>query len=263
MRSSVLLRLLDRLARTCGSTVCTWRPISATDATSSSVADATDWTLTEASSDAAATAVESCWVVAAVEVSLPAEASSCAEAADTVWTISPTADSNSSASRAISALRPAAARRSASAFSSASCRACSAALILKSSTACAISPISSPRPRPGSTTAKSPPRELLHAAREPLERLGHAAGGEQDDGEQDHADDAGADQDRPAHPGAVGELRLDHRGDLQHAAHVADLPVGLGRARDAVVAVDAGLRDHDVGDRDAHDRACRCAPPRA
>ena len=55
----------------------------------SSVADATDCTLVEASSDAAATIVVSSCERSAVADSVPAEASSSVEADDTVWTISP------------------------------------------------------------------------------------------------------------------------------------------------------------------------------
>jgi hypothetical protein len=57
----------------------------------SSVADATDWTLVEASSEAAATAVVTCWARSAVELSVPAEASSSVEAEETVSMISSTA----------------------------------------------------------------------------------------------------------------------------------------------------------------------------
>ena len=84
---------------------CTWRLISLTEEVISSVAEATDWTLAEASSEAAATTPESCWVVSAVLVSVPAAASSSVEADDTVSMMSPTAASNSSASLCIAALR--------------------------------------------------------------------------------------------------------------------------------------------------------------
>jgi len=57
----------------------------------SSVAEATDCTLVEASSDAAATAVVNSCARTAVEVSVPAEASSSVDADDTVSMISPTA----------------------------------------------------------------------------------------------------------------------------------------------------------------------------
>ena len=70
---------------------CTWRLISLTDDDSSSVADATDCTLVEASSEAAATAVVSSCDRSAVAVSVVADASSSVEAEDTVSTISPTA----------------------------------------------------------------------------------------------------------------------------------------------------------------------------
>ena len=60
---------------------------------SSSVAEATDCTLVEASSEAAATMVVSSCARSAVEVSVPAEASSSVEADDTVSMISPTAPS--------------------------------------------------------------------------------------------------------------------------------------------------------------------------
>ena len=72
MRGVGLLRLLDRLAGDAGSNSCTWRLISSTEEVSSSVAEATDWTLAEACSDAAATVADSCWVVSAVWVSVVA-----------------------------------------------------------------------------------------------------------------------------------------------------------------------------------------------
>ena len=50
--------------------VCTWRLISLTDEAISSVADATDCTLVEASSEAAATMVVSCCERSAVDVSV-------------------------------------------------------------------------------------------------------------------------------------------------------------------------------------------------
>ncbi len=53
----------------------TWRLISLTDEAISSVAEATDCTLVEASSDAPATVVASRWERSAVEVSVEAEAS--------------------------------------------------------------------------------------------------------------------------------------------------------------------------------------------
>jgi hypothetical protein len=55
---------------------CTWRAISLTEPANSSEADATEFTLADACSDAAATPVESCCVVSAVFVSVPAAASS-------------------------------------------------------------------------------------------------------------------------------------------------------------------------------------------
>ena len=63
-----------------------------TEDDSSSVADATDCTLVEASSEAAATVVVSFCERSAVADSVPAEASSWVEADDTVWTISPIID---------------------------------------------------------------------------------------------------------------------------------------------------------------------------
>jgi hypothetical protein len=84
---------------------CTWRLISLTEDDSSSVAEATDCTLVEASSEAAATLVVTSCARSAVDVSVPAEASSSVEADDTVSTISPTAASKESASLTISALR--------------------------------------------------------------------------------------------------------------------------------------------------------------
>ena len=71
----------------------------------SSVAEATDWTLSDASSEASATTVESCWVVSAVLVKAWAAASSLAEDDDTVLMMLPTAFSKASASRRTAALR--------------------------------------------------------------------------------------------------------------------------------------------------------------
>ena len=83
----------------------TWRLISLTDNDSSSVADATDWTLVEASSDALATVVASSLPRSAVPVSAPAEDSSSLEVVDTVFTISPTTAWKPSAILFMSALR--------------------------------------------------------------------------------------------------------------------------------------------------------------
>jgi len=74
---------------------CTWRLISFTEEDISSVADATDCTLAEASSDADATAVASSCECSAVEAREPADASSSVDADDTVSTISPIRASNS------------------------------------------------------------------------------------------------------------------------------------------------------------------------
>jgi hypothetical protein len=84
---------------------CTCRLISLTEEESSSVADATDCTLVDASSEAAATIVVSSCDRSAVAVSVEADASSSVEADDTVSMISPTADSKLSASLIMSALR--------------------------------------------------------------------------------------------------------------------------------------------------------------
>jgi hypothetical protein len=69
------------------------------------VAEATDCTLVEASWEAVATILVSSCARSAVEVNEPAEASSSVDADDTVYTISPTADSNVSASLIMSCLR--------------------------------------------------------------------------------------------------------------------------------------------------------------
>ena len=122
----------------------------------SSVAEATDWTFADASSDADATLTESRWVESAVCVSDPAAASSSVDADETVLTISPTAASNSSASLRIWARRRTASSCSCSALASASLRAFSCARILNFSTASATSPISSLRPNPGRTVSKFP-----------------------------------------------------------------------------------------------------------
>ena len=68
---------------------CTWRLISLTEDAICSVADATDWTLVEASAEAAATTVVSFCERSAALVKVPAEDSSSVEAEETVPTISP------------------------------------------------------------------------------------------------------------------------------------------------------------------------------
>jgi outer membrane murein-binding lipoprotein Lpp len=93
----------------------------------------------------------------AVDVSVPADASSSVEADETVSTISPTAASNESASLTMSALRCWAAIWSCLILASASSRAFCSETTLNFSTAPATAPSSSLRPRPGSTTAKLPP----------------------------------------------------------------------------------------------------------
>jgi hypothetical protein len=70
--------------------------LSLMDEVISSVAEATDCTLVEASSDAAATMVVNSCERTAVDVNVPAEASNSLDEADTVSTISPTALSKSS-----------------------------------------------------------------------------------------------------------------------------------------------------------------------
>src|SRR3954468_13994093 len=70
---------------------CTWRLISLTEDDSSSVAEATELTLVDASSEAEATRVDSSCERTAVDVSVEADASSWVEAEETVWMISPTA----------------------------------------------------------------------------------------------------------------------------------------------------------------------------
>src|SRR3954453_19350170 len=85
--------------------VCTWRLISLTEEAISSVAEATDCTLVDASSDAAATMVVRRCDRSAVDDSVRAEASSSVEADDTVLMISPSAASKSLASLFMSDLR--------------------------------------------------------------------------------------------------------------------------------------------------------------
>ena len=63
--------------------------------------------LLEASSEAPATWLDRLWVVSAVRVSVPADASSCTAEAETLETMAPTAASNSSAKRMSSARRAA------------------------------------------------------------------------------------------------------------------------------------------------------------
>ena len=123
--------------------------------------------LLEASSDAPATWLDRLWVVSAVRVSVPAAASSCTAEADTFETMAPTAVSKSSAKRISSVRRAALLALFCASWAAASRSALTMACSLNSSTAPAISPISSLRPRPGSTTSKLPPassRIALHIA---------------------------------------------------------------------------------------------------
>ena len=123
--------------------------------------------LLEASSEAPATWLDRLWVVSAVRVSVPAAASSCTADDETLETMAPTASSNSSAKRISSARRAALAALFCASWVAASRSARATACTLNSSTALAISPSSSLRPRPGSTTSKLPAassRIALHIA---------------------------------------------------------------------------------------------------
>src|SRR5947209_9552616 len=134
----------------------TCRPISLMEVVISSVAEATDCTLDEVSSDAAATTPESCWVAALLRVSTIAEFSSSLEADETFSMMLPTAVSNRSARLYNSARRLAASSRVFSSRSAVSRSALAMACTLNSSIARAICPTSSPRPSPGSCTSKLP-----------------------------------------------------------------------------------------------------------
>ena len=135
---------------------CTWRLISDTDEAISSAAAAADCALAEDCSDAEATVADSIWVTSAVLVSCPADDSSSEEAVDTVWMIFPIAESKPSAICCIAALR------SPSAFSFRLACSCSidctrSAFSLKTWTARAMAPTSSPRLSAGTETSRSPP----------------------------------------------------------------------------------------------------------
>ena len=142
----------------------TWRPISLTDSDSSSVAVATDCMFDDASSEAPATWPDRLSVVSAVRVSVSAAVSSCSAEAATLETMPPTAPSKSSAKRINSARRASPALRFCASWLSASRSALAIACTLNSSTAEAMSPNSSRRPSPGSTTSKSPEASLRMAA---------------------------------------------------------------------------------------------------
>jgi hypothetical protein len=106
--------------------------------------------------DAEATAAARLWVDSALLESVVAAVSRLDDAAETAWTMTPTAASNPFASSCISARCEPAMALAAASFSAASRLARSIALVLNVSTACAISPISSLRPSPGRTTLKLP-----------------------------------------------------------------------------------------------------------
>jgi hypothetical protein len=133
----------------------TWRLISLTDEVSSSLAAATDSTLVEASSDAAATVIASSCDRSAVALNVFADASSSVAADDTISTISPTALSKVSAILIMSALRCSATRCSV-ARRSVRIRSTSSPVFLNTTSAVMISPISSPRRGSGVSTERSP-----------------------------------------------------------------------------------------------------------
>ena len=145
----------------------TRRPISSTDCDSSSVAAATACILVDASSDVPATWPDRPSVISAVRVSVPAADSSCTAEAETFDTMAPTAASKLSAKRMSSARRASLEALFCASCAAASRSALAMACSLNSSTAPAISPSSSLRPSPGSTTSKLPPassRIALHIA---------------------------------------------------------------------------------------------------
>ena len=146
---------------------CTCRPISVIDPVISSVAVATDCTLVDASVDASATMLASCWVVSALRVGVLADASSSVEADDTVSTVF-MPPSDSSASFAMSALRLLA--RSMSARLPSSCLASASRAEFSRMTAMvlAMSPISSPRVAPGTSMSNTDSRPWPIA---PLRRM--------------------------------------------------------------------------------------------
>ena len=188
---SLVLRAWSTASVAIRADFCTWRLISLTEDAISSVADATDCTLVEASSEAAATAVVSSCARSAVEVSVPAATSSSPDADETVSTILPTAASKPSASLFMSALRWRATTSSCLILSSASSRAFSAALTLKPSTACAMSPTSSLRSSPGSTTPKLPPASSFMPEVRPASGANDAARNQERDRKPEQHGDAG------------------------------------------------------------------------
>ncbi len=125
------------------------------DADSSSAAAETVSTFADACSDAPATAADWLAVRSAVEVMVSDEAVISAEAEETSLTTRPTEASKESASASMAFRFSASACFSFSACS-ASSRTFSWALFLKIWTAPAISPISSPRPRAGTSASRSP-----------------------------------------------------------------------------------------------------------
>ena len=132
----------------------TCRLISLTEDAISSVADATDCTLVEASSEAAETVVASSCARSAVEVSVPADASSSVEAEETVSTISPIMASKSRVMLSTRRPRSILASASRAAASSAAFLATSASL--NTCKASAMAPISVCSPRRVTVAERSP-----------------------------------------------------------------------------------------------------------
>ena len=137
----------------------------------SSVAEATDCTLVEASSEAAATAVVTCWACSAVLVSVPAEASSSVEADDSEPTNSPISDSNSRVMPSTRWPRWILASASSAAASSEAFLAINASL--KTCKAFAMSPISVFSPWCGTSAVRSPSPSCLHGRNDGLDAGGH------------------------------------------------------------------------------------------
>ena len=202
----------------------------------SSVEEATDCTLVEASSEAAATIVVSSWARSAVAVSVPAEASSSVDADDTVSTILPTAPSKSSASLIISALRRRAATWSCSTLASASSRALCSAFSRMTVTVLARSPISSPRPAPGISTSRSPPailpnapfRRVIGRATPRKENTTEAISDSDDDDRHDQVDLVGTLG--IGHDLVLGGLRILLRASDRRFHQIGDIRGGLDRA---------------------------------
>ena len=201
---------------------CTCRAISLTELDISSVAQATDWTLAEACSEAAVTVMVSCCVVCAVWVSAPeARLRVRLKPAIPVRRWRRPRPRTDRRARCIAALRCAARAFILVAPVSRAVCARSAALILNVvDRDGAIAPISSLRSSPGKHDIEIAVGEFAHRARHRLERPRHRAADEE--GDQRHEENDQRDRDLHAQARGLERFSFSGRHVVEARLHLLD-----------------------------------------